>query len=136
MIHFEFFNHEKHYEEICNWWISQNWEPIPLDHLAQNGIVIYFNDVMACAAWVYKTDSAFCLLDWIVANPIIRRQDRFDCMNALFEAAQMMAKELGYKTIFTTTKNSNLVSRMESKGFEIQGEKMTNLIFKVNQGGL
>lgn len=136
MIQFEFFNPSKHYVEICNWWVAQGWEPIKMDHLPLNGVVVYVGDVMACAAFVYKTDSAFCLLDWIVANPLVRRQERTDSLNMLFEAAQMIAKELGFKTIFTTTKNSALVSRMETNGFEIQGEKMTNLIFKVNQGGL
>jgi hypothetical protein len=134
VIRFEFFIPSKHYAEICKWWESQEWSVIPLDHLPQNGIVVYAGDVMACAAWVYKTDSAFCLLDWIVANPLVRKKERSDCLDLLFEVGKMIANELGFKTIFTTTKNSTLVSRMEKQGFEIQGETMTNLIFSIDKG--
>ena len=136
MIQSEFFNPTKHYVEICNWWVAQGWEPIPMDHLPQYGIVVYAGEVMACAAFVYRTDSAFCLLDWIVANPTVRKQERTDCLNMLFEAAQMVAKEMGFKSLFTTTKNSTLISRMEINGFEVQGERMTNLILKVNKEAL
>lgn len=135
MIRFEFFKPDQHYNAICEWWYAEDFAPIPLNHLPENGIVIYSGDKMACAAWIYRTDSAFCILDWYIANPEIRKKERSDCLDLLISVSKEYIKKLGHLTIFTMSKHSALVSRLEKHGFLVSANNMTSLTLNFHSGG-
>lgn len=128
MISFEYFQAKKHYETVCKWWQAHGWDAVPEDHLSKNGIVVYHGDVPACAAWIYQTDSAFALLEWVIANPEVRKAARHDSLNFLLKSCLEGAQKLGFKTIFTTARNESLMTRMTKNGFQITDKGMTNLI--------
>lgn len=131
LVRFEAFEPLKHYEEICKWWLNEKFDPIPLSHLPTNGIVVYSKDKMACAAWIYKTDSAFCILDWYVANPEIRKKERSNCLDYLIEVAKKTSTTMGFSSIFTTTNHSSLMSRLEKNDFSVMSKNMNNLILNL-----
>lgn len=135
MIRFEAFDPNKHYEEICKWWAAQKFDPMPLTHLPFNGMVVYSGEKMACAAWIYKTDSKLCILDWYVANPEIRKQERANCFDYLIEVAKKIAEILGFSTIFTMTRHAPLTSRLIKNNFSVSSKNMTSLIINLNSGG-
>ncbi len=132
-IHFEFFEPEKHYFEIKSWWKFHNWSCVPLNHLPKIGIVVYTGDKMACAAWLYQTDSAICIIDWVIANPEIRKQERTDCLDFLITALKDAAFSLGFGSIFTFTRHSLLISRLEKHNFKNTSDGMVNLILNINK---
>lgn len=136
MIRYELFKIESHYEEISKWWAAQRWSVVPLSHLPEIGIVVYQGEKMACAAWIYKTDSAFCILDMFVANPEIRKDERNESINYLFDVSKNIIKELGFQSIYTMTSHSSLISRLEKNGFVANDSNMSSLIFNINKGGL
>jgi hypothetical protein len=134
MISFESFDPQKHYEEIAKWWSTQNWDPIPPSHLSKTGIVCTLNSKPAAACWIYMTDSAFCLIEWIVADPAIRKQARHEVLNSLIEKANEVAKAMGFATAFMTVRSEALISRLKKNGFVIGDKGMTNLTRNL-QGG-
>lgn len=125
----EFFRPDDHYEEICQWWRAQDWPVIPLNHLPQIGFLIFSDEEPAAAGWIYQTDSAFCLFEWIVANPKVRRERRAEALEALIEAGKSAAKEMGFGVIFISARSQPLISRLKRHGFGSEDANMTNLIF-------
>ncbi len=133
MIRYELFSPEKHYEEIVSWWKNQKWDAIPLSHLPKVGIIVYHSDKPSWAAWIYKTDSAFCILDWIVANPEIRKNERTETFNYLIDISKEISKNLGFKTIFTVTRGESLINRLKKSSFSEFSNSMAGMI--CNLGG-
>lgn len=122
---------ELHYAEISRWWKAAKWPVIPLDHLAQVGIVSVVNGIPAAAGWIYQSDSAFCLFEFMVANPSVRAERRHAGFSALFSEAKAAAQRLGFQTIIMSVSNDSLIRRLEANGFSVSDRGMTNLIYKV-----
>lgn len=118
-----------HYEIVSSWWKQHNWPVIPLSHLPQLGFVSFIDDIAAAAGWLYQTDSAFCIFEWIVVNPEIRREKRTLALNALIKKAKEAAKVMEFETIFMSVRHAPLVSRLEKHGFVPRDQHMTNLVY-------
>lgn len=125
------FNAEAHYMDVASWWKEEGWPVMPLNFLSANGLVCYWGDEPAMAAWVYRTDSDFCLFEFIVANPKIRKDKRANCFRELFKSGKILAKEMGFKTMLVMARNDSLISRLEKEKFEIADEGMTHLTFNL-----
>jgi hypothetical protein len=122
---------KEHYEEVKSWWEFHHWTPTPLSHLPTYGFVSFCDDLPAAAGWLYRTDSAFCWLDYIVANPKVRREARSLAINAMVDAATSEARNMGYRSMFMTAKSAPLIERMRKRGFIEAENGMTNLILKL-----
>jgi hypothetical protein len=131
MISFDLFTPEKHYDLVSDWWKFHGWNVLPLTHLSQTGIVVNFDGIPSAAAWIYRTDSAFCLLEWIVASPEIRREKRTEVLNALISKSKEVAKNMGFKSIFVTARHESLISRLTQNEFQVCDTGMKNLIFNI-----
>lgn len=127
------FEANKHYGDICSWWVAENWPIIPLTHLSNNGYVAYVNDTPAMAGWFYQTDSAFCIFEFMVANPEIRHEERALAFKALAGKIKDLAREFGFKSIYSSIRNPSLINRMEKEGFQAQ-DKTTEMIFNFSGG--
>ena len=126
-----FFNKDKHFEEIKNWWNfwsgPQVFSP---EILSTHGVIMVKNNVNLCAGWVYSSDSTLGYIGFIVMNPKASKLDRVGCIEEMLDVLHKLAKELGIKFLFGSIENKNLVTRMRKKGYFIAGES-TNLIFKL-----
>lgn len=131
MIEFEFFKPNKHYLIVSKWWSEQKWPVIPLSHLSQTGILVSHNGIPAACAWIYKTDSAFCWLEWTVANPEVRHEERSLAISGLVSCAKMLAKSMGFESIFMNLKSVSLATRIEKHGFTKTEENTANYICKL-----
>lgn len=131
MIETRFFKPEDHYEMVGEWWKAQKWPVLPLTHLSSIGAVAYVDGVPVVAGWLFQTDSAWCLLEFIVANPEVRRGARSQGFDALFTWAKAAAIAGGFKNIFSSVSSDPLIKRYVDNGFQITDRKMTNLVFKV-----
>lgn len=122
------FEANKHYDTVKAWWAEQQWPTIPLSHLSEQGFVSYVDDVPAAAGWLYMTDSAFAIFEFLVANPEVRREPRAKAIEALIEKVKANADGLGFTSIFMSVTNQSLVKRLEARGFKVTDKNMTNLI--------
>lgn len=116
------------YPIISSWWLRHEWPVIPLTHLSSSGFICELDGVPAVAGWIYETNSAFCLLEFVVANPEIRREKRTEAFEAFLEAMVKYSKEAGFSTIFTTVKSGGLMGRLENQGFQKSDVGMTNMV--------
>ena len=128
------FEADLHYNKISSWWKAQNWPVIPLSHLADIGIVSCVDEKPIAAGWLYRTDSAFCVFEWIVADPEVRGETRDLALGHLISSGKDLAKELGFQSIFMSVRNQSLIGRLTKAGFKVSDENMTNLIY--NQGAV
>lgn len=118
----------KDWPDVCYWWQAQDWPVIPRDHLSTMGFIGEINGKKAVAAWVYTTNSAFCLLEYIVINPEIRREERKAVFDHFINDMIEYTKGLGFKTVFLTTKSEGLISRLTKHEFQTTDIGMKNLI--------
>lgn len=122
------FSPEKHYETICIWWGSYDWPNVPLSHLPPTGLVVEADGSPVCAGFIYFTQSAFCLFEWIVADKAAEKATRTEALDKLIIGAKDLCKVNGVSSIFTSVRNVGFVWRLEKHGFKVTDKGMTNLI--------
>lgn len=126
------FDPNVHYPIVQDWWQKSGWGvSMPLSHLPTLGIVVYLDEKPAAVGWIFQTDSAFCWLSFVVADPEVRNQERAEVLSHLIEESKVAAKNMGYKIILASFKNGSLISRLEKHGFKSTEKHMTNLTFNI-----
>ena len=116
--------------EIHEWWAVAGFAKLPVELLPVNGLVVSIGDELACAGWLYRSDSALGYLEWIVANPDVRREPRDKALNLLISTLLARAKGLGIKLIFSSIHHELLAMRLEKHGFIKTDRNMTNLVWR------
>lgn len=116
------------YEMVCGWWDMWDWPNIPLESLPQTGFIVENEGVETYAAFLYRTDSDICWLEWFVGNKKASKKQREGCLEFLLEKSADFAREAGFKKIFCSVMNSSLMAKMEKVGFVKTETNMTNYI--------
>lgn len=119
---------KENYPILEGWWKAHNWPVIPLDHLPKTGYIVYEQGNPTIAGFAYKTDSAFCLFEFIVANPLIKGLRRDIAFSLLTDAVVKYCMGVGAKTLFISASNANLIAKLEKNGFTKTDLNMTNMI--------
>ena len=117
--------------DFDKWWKDQEGYCVPDTLLSQHGIVVNHQGKAAAIGFIIKTDADFCLFEYMVVNPDVRKDERTKCINQLFEAGINKAKDLGFSSMFTFTNNKNLVSRMEKFGFKAADRDVVSLTYNL-----
>lgn len=102
---------DKDYNSLATWWEARGWPVLPKHSLPQTGYIC--NDI--CAAFIYKTDSTICFLEWIISDPKSDKDFRDESLDLLIKHCEMSAKEMNFKSIFTLTPNPTFGDRLENK---------------------
>ena len=126
------FSAHTHYEMIASWWRAHEWPVIPREALPGFGLVMFDeNNNGICAGFLYKTDSTFAILEWVVGNPVyLKKPERSEALDELIKGLIAHAKDYGYKLIFGYTKKDRLIKRYVDAGFTKTDEGMTHVIWK------
>lgn len=122
------FNKEQHYEMIQEWWKAQAWPVIPVSSLSTVGFVVESEGKCLLAGWVYETNSDIALLEFMVANPEVKGDERNKAFDMLFKVSEEYCHFKKYKHIFSSVNNPSLIKRMEEKNFKVTDSGMTNLL--------
>lgn len=115
------------YFSIAVWWNEQKWTSIPQDHLPEHGFIVEG----IAAGFLYKTDSKFALLEFVIANPSTSKEERSEALDLIIDNLLNLAKELEFKSVFSSITHPKLVNRYKEHGFTVTDENMTNLIRRV-----
>ena len=124
------------YEMLQEWWKFWRFPSPPIVTLPQeddeyfSGVIAYNNEKEIASGFLYKTNSAICWLEYIVTNPKTTSEERDLGIKKVIEVLSNMAKELGYKAIFSSIKNENLINKYKNSGF-IEGSKGTTEMIKI-----
>lgn len=113
---------ESDYEILADWWRAWKWPPIEKDFLPDNGtggFVVYKDDVMIVAGFVYITNSKAVLLEWIISNPAYKENDRDLAITCLIKTVEKIIKDWGYKYIFSIGRTKALIDKHKELGYHV-----------------
>lgn len=108
------------YYTLVKWW---KWHRFPapasdcLPNDGKGGVMISKEGVDIAAGFLYFTNSNLCWLEFIVSNPEYRADDRAEGIQRLIHELTRIAKNNGFKAVFTSVKNQNLIKHYEICGF-------------------
>src|SRR5688572_16264398 len=81
---------EQDYPMVCQWWDDWKWPRIPESSLPQVGVVVENEGSPVCAAWIYRTDSDTCLVEWFISDRTASKERRKGTIEHLIGAAKHM----------------------------------------------
>ena len=115
------------YATVYKWWIDWKWKPISPEFLPLTGIMISNDGKDICCAWIYRTDSSMCVADFFISDRYSNKKLRKGCVEFLINKLIEEANRLGFKAIFSSVRNQNLINKLEKAGFAFKDLEMTNL---------
>ena len=123
------------WETLVKWWNSwPDWSAPSKDFLPDNGtggLMIEKNGLPIVAGFIYETNSASILLEWIISNPDYRDEDRQQAVEMLIIEAEKRTKELGYSYMFTIGRNKNLIETHRKLGWHVDDKPSHEIIKKL-----
>jgi len=112
---------ESDWETLLKWWSSwPDWAAPSKDFLPDDGtggIMVEKNNKPIVAGFIYETNSASVLLEWIVSDPEYRDNDRGQAVELLITEAEKLTKSLGYNYMFTIGRNKRLIETHKKLGW-------------------
>jgi hypothetical protein len=115
------------YISVASWWVMHDWPVIDADHLPKHGFIVDDKAV----GFLYMTDSKIAWLEFIVANPNVSKEDRSEALDLVINKLIDLAKELEFKTVFSSVTHPRLIERYKRHGFVVTDTGMTNMIRRV-----
>lgn len=101
-----------------------------MDFLPENGFLAIEGDIPIAFILLFKTDSNFMHMDFPVTSPKASSNSRHIALCKLTEASKILAKELGFKAIFTYSDSEGLIDRYQKHGFSKHDVGVTHLLWK------
>jgi hypothetical protein len=99
------FNIEKDYEEYSSWFSHFSYESPPKNLLSTLGFTVS-TDINICSGFLYISNSALAYIEFVIANPKAKREDRKESLNILLTHLQGLARTKGYEMIMIITATS------------------------------
>ena len=122
------------YPTLSEWWVAGKFPVPPKDFLPEDGkggLMVHKDDVEICAGYLFFTNSKMAWLEFIVSNHEYKEKDRKEAICFLINELTHIAKSKGFKIVFTSVKNENLVNRFKECGYVIGSENTKELIIQV-----
>lgn len=119
------------YQEVCRWWTAQNFPPVPVQSLPSTGRMAGHADQGIFAGWLYlPQEGNIGWLEWLVANPDAKWDDKQTAFLELMECIERMAQAEGIDLLFTSADKSKtrFIQRLQSAGFVDGGDTVAHLI--------
>ena len=124
------FNPEKHHGMLCEWWTEWKWPAVPVSLLPKNGIVVYEEETPVCAGFMYLTDSDWGIMEWIVGNPWVSKEERHNGLDCLIQDLILVAKSNAKKAIFSSVNHPSLIDAYSRNGMIVTDKGMTNFVWR------
>ena len=125
---------EDYNEKLVKWWKDWRWscppneDMLPID--TKMGIMISHEGVDICAGFLYITNSKIAWIEYIVSNfEVKNRVLRSDSITYLISVLSDIAKNSGFKYIYTSLKSQSLAKSYIECGF-VEGSKGCTELFK------
>jgi len=116
---------------LCKWWKDWRWDAPPRDMLPENGtggVIVSIDGVDVCAGFIYLTNSKTAWVEFIISNFEYKNKDRHEAIIFLINVLTELAKSKGNKYIYTSLKNTSLISKYEECGFNKGSENCQEMI--------
>ena len=118
------------YEQLKEWWSKWGWAVAPtLEFLSTDGVIISDDTEDICAGFIYTISNApIAWLTFPISNPNVRGQRRKDAIKLMIDTLTEKARELGYKFLYSSLRNSSMIEAQKNCGFLEAGHNHTELI--------
>lgn len=125
------FRPDMHYSTLQKWLAVHDVEAPELSRLPTNGIVIAENRSPVCMAFMYRTDSNSCFLDWVAYNSFADDKARGNSLKYLLESVTEWTKQSGHDIIFVNPFDDVLSDALAKSGFvkTQYGDKMQKEVY-------
>jgi N-acetylglutamate synthase-like GNAT family acetyltransferase len=121
---------EGDYEEMISWWRFFRFPAPAKEFLPENGkggLMVEKEGVSICAGFIYFTNSKIAWLEFIVSNPEYRNKDRKEAIQIVITELCQIAKQKGFRAVFTSVKHQGLVNHFEKCGFNNDAHKSNEM---------
>jgi hypothetical protein len=113
------------YDMVANWWDAHHWHAVPKEFLSKTGLLIEDEDGTPRAAiWLYRTDSAVMMAEWLVTNPDNTSRESYAAVKKLLEDVKLIADSAG-AYLMTFLQDPSLVKNFQKQGFTIEEKPYT-----------
>jgi len=122
---------EEDYPTLVEFW--KFWRfPAPTRDMLPNdlrySVAVTIDEVIVCAGFLYVTPSSFCWFEFVISNPNVKdKKVRKESLSLLINTATELAKKMGFKIIYSSLNNPNLINTYLDCGF-IKGSKAIEMI--------
>ena len=119
---------------IVGWWKDWGGQAPPKDSLPLNGtggFMVSKGDVDICAGFAYFTNSGIAFCEFVVSNFNYREKDRKQAIETLINTISEASRNAGYKYMWVSSFNKNLVKRYEACGYIKTQDNCVEMIKKL-----
>ena len=116
-------------------WKFWRWKPIKKELLPNNGLgglkITDENGIDICTGFLYETNSGIAWIEFIVSNPEIKdAKIRSEGRKNLIMYLTLHAENRGFKVVFSSLENENLISEFKENGYFESKNKTKELTIK------
>lgn len=131
---------KRDYEILCEYWKFWKFPPPPMEFLPNNGLgglkIVIKDDQgtehIACAGFLYETNSKCAWLEFVVSNPNIRdKKIRHEALEDLVRYLTVQAQQKGFGYVFSSLKSESLIKIFEQVGYSISNSKTSEVVIKL-----
>lgn len=113
---------ESDWETLQSWWNAWKWpvmnkDLLPLDGCG--GLVVYKNNTVIAAGFLYLSNSKVAWLDWIISNADYKEKDRREALELLILSLEDVAKQQGYSIIISIARHRGLINTHKKLGYTV-----------------
>jgi hypothetical protein len=120
---------------LHEWWKAWKWPPVTKDLLPLNGLgglMVYKDETLIAAGFLYLTNSKVGWIEWVVSNPEYREEDRKLSLELLVSSLENVAKNQGCSIVLSIGRNKGLLSVHKSLGYTIDDNPSFEITKKIN----
>ena len=122
------FDFDKDYAEVSSWWTKQSWPVMPKNYLSASGFIAVDDENKYAVTWVFKTDSPFYIMEWLVGNPDVSFEKRKEGVDMVVESASEYSKSCGAKHLLTMTNNTRFCEKLKELKFTETDNNMVHFM--------
>jgi hypothetical protein len=122
------FENDLVYQQLSLWWKFWGWKKVPPPKMfPKTGIMVENNGQEICSCFLYKTDSAWCILNWFLMNPLAKKENRKGCLDFLIQEATKIAESMGFNAIDVMIDKERIIKKLKEHGFDLT-ENITRVV--------
>ena len=114
---------ENDWDTLVSWWDAwPKWNAPAKNFLPDNGtsgLMVEKDNIPIVAGFLYFTNSAAVLLEWIISNPEYKEKDRKEAIETLIQSAELFCKKNNKKYIFSIGRNKSLINIHKKLGWNV-----------------
>lgn len=96
------FDIERDYQEYSSWFSHLGYDAPSKPMLSTLGFTVH-KDIDICSGFLYISNSSLAYIEFVIANPKAKREDRKESVRKLLTHLQDVAKSKGYEIIMIIT---------------------------------